>query len=148
MISSSEIVPANDAPLPRRVYVASPITTYHTARYDLMLNWITTHFPPQARLVAARDLYTSTNDWLRRWPNILAMVDAVCVFTDEDGWIGRGVWTEMRDAELSGLPVRVIGDDGTLHTLDDARVLAIDPEDWRQYARLYLPGDPSLIEVR
>ncbi len=147
MHPSPEILPANDAHPPRRFYVASPVGTYRTERYDRMLARIAARFP-DGELVPARGLFASNDDWRRRWPVILGTVDALCVFTDEAGWIGLGVWTEVRDATIRNLPVVVLGDDGAFHTLDSVRIVAIDPEDWQQYALLHLPGEPSLIGTR
>lgn len=147
MISSSEILPAKDAPSPRRIYVASPLSTYSTKRYDRMLGHITTSFP-EAKLLPARSLYASNRDWLCQWPDVLNSIDAVVVFTDEGGWVGHGVWTELSDAALAGLPVWIIRDDGALFTLDGAQVVTIDEDDWRQYALLHLPDALASAEVR
>lgn len=144
MNSSIIILPADDGPPPRRVYVASPLSTYHTPRYEAMLAHIAARFPA-AEILPARDLFGSTAEWRARWPQTLASIDAICVFPDESRWVGRGVWTEVRDAAAAGLPVWVVADDGIIHTLDDVRIISIDPEDWRQYALLAFPGDRLLI---
>jgi hypothetical protein len=87
-----------------RIYVASPISTYTTARYDAMLTRVRRHFPA-SDILPARDLFTSNADWRRTWPVILPTLDAVVFFDDDDGCIGAGTEQEIADAQSAGIPV-------------------------------------------
>ena len=87
-----------------RVYVASPLSTYQTDRYEAMVSRIRSH-APDADILPARDLFTGNADWRRNWPVILPMLDAVVFFADEDGCIGAGTEQEIADAQLTGIPV-------------------------------------------
>jgi len=51
----------------QRIYIASPIATYQSPRYDQKLAQIARHFPG-AEILQARHLFDSTADWRRRWP--------------------------------------------------------------------------------
>ncbi len=93
-----------------RVYVASPLTTYRTARYDAKLVQIGQRFPT-ATLLPARDLFRSTADWRERWPALLPTLAALVFFADIDGTIGLGVWSEVHDA-ADRIPVWYLDDAG------------------------------------
>lgn len=90
--------------LTSRVYVASPIQTFATPRYALMIARIRSLLP-DAELVPGRDLFSSSADWRQRWPALLHTLDAVVFFDDVDGCIGAGTQEEIADAERAGIPV-------------------------------------------
>lgn len=121
-----------------RVYVASPLSTYRTPRYDLMAACVRRHFPG-ADVLMPLDLFTSNSDWLAKWPAILPTLSAFVAFTDEEGWVGRGVWTEVRDARAHGVPVSVLDDAGCLCPWQSVRIAERRPDDWTRTARLELP---------
>lgn len=50
-------------------------------------------------------MFNATFEWLEQWPGILATLDGLVAFGDEEGWIGRGVFVEVTDALRRGLPV-------------------------------------------
>lgn len=115
----------------RRVYVASPITTYQTPRYDLKLTLIAQHFP-RAEILQPRDLFHSTADWRRRWPRILPTLTDLVFFAETDRTIGLGVWSELQDA-AGCIPVWFLDDDDRWHSLDDITVEVIG-EDFSRFA--------------
>lgn len=86
------------------VYVASPLSTYETNRYDDLLGRLQ-QVMPKADLLPARACFSSKADWRRRWPSVLPTLDAVVFFDDEDGCIGAGTEKEIADAYRSGIPV-------------------------------------------
>lgn len=90
--------------IPNRIYVASPISTYTTARYDTMLSRVRSRFP-DSHILPARDLFKSNADWRRKWPVILPTLDAVVFFDDDDGCIGAGTEQEIADAQSADIPV-------------------------------------------
>lgn len=89
---------------PNRIYVASPLSTYGTARYDAMVSRVRSHYP-DADILPARDLFGSNAHWRRKWPVILPTLDAVVFFDDDDGCIGAGTEQEIADAASAGIPV-------------------------------------------
>lgn len=122
-----------------RVYVASSLSTYSTARYEQMIDAARSHYP-QATILPARDQFTSTDDWRRRWPELLNTLQAVVFFADDDGYIGYGVFTELTDALDRGIPVRYLAPNGGLYEIsaDDGEIetTAFRPGDWRQFATI------------
>jgi hypothetical protein len=60
---------------------------------------------PHARILAARDLYTSSSHWRRLWPQFLPHIDVLVAFDDGGGLIGAGVFQEVSDARCFGIPV-------------------------------------------
>lgn len=87
-----------------RVYVACPLSTMDTPRYNTMLSRIR-ELVPDAQLLSARDLFRSNADWRARWPALLPTLDAVVFFDDAEGCIGAGTEQEISDAWRVGIPV-------------------------------------------
>jgi hypothetical protein len=128
---------------PPNVYLASPIATYYTLRYDRMRAHVERLFPGAA-IVAARGLYRNSADFLRRWPTIRHSLSTLVFFTDEQQYIGYGVFTEIRDARDGGLPVFFLTDDGILHALDDVILGQPNEDDWRRYMRVSVTEHPAV----
>lgn len=87
-----------------RVYVASPIQTFATPRYDASVIRIQSHFP-EAEMLPAREVFVTNAEWRKCWPALLPTLDAVVFFDDEDGCIGAGTEQEIGDAWIQGTPV-------------------------------------------
>jgi hypothetical protein len=118
------------------VYVASPLATYQTARYDRMLAQAQAHFP-DADLLPARGLYHDSAHWRATWPQHLRRITGLLFFADPDSSIGRGVFAELADAKRRGLPLHYLRGDGTLIPCDEVVVeLLDDGVSWRRYARV------------
>lgn len=120
-----------------RVYVASSLSTYATPEYARNLDRIAELFP-DAEILAPRDLFTSNSDWLRKWPGVVAQIDALIFFQDAQGYIGYGVWTEIHDAIDHGIPVSLLAD-SSLHPWSTVEISERQPDNWRQYARIHAP---------
>jgi hypothetical protein len=122
------------------VYLASSMSTYATARYDAMVEHTRRAFP-DAELLSARDLYTSSAHWLSTWPDHLARLTALVFFAETDGSIGKGVYKEIEDALAAGIPVYYLYDSGdtVLHTFVSL-ILIRDGVNWRKYARVSAPN--------
>src|SRR4051794_1348717 len=90
-----------------QVYLAYPLSVHNTPFARRRIHRARQAFP-LADVLPACDLYSSNADWLNRWPQILPTLTALCVFPDEDGWIGMGVWIEVHDALARELPVYVM----------------------------------------
>ncbi len=120
-----------------RVYVASSLSTYATPEYSINIERIS-GLSPDAEILAARDLFTSNADWLRKWPGIVSQIDALIFFEDADGYIGYGVWTEINDALAHAIPVSLLRD-SSQHPWSAVEMGAPNHHSWRQYARIRVP---------
>src|SRR5262249_53204282 len=103
----SPAAPVSSAAPQLLVYVASPLSTYQTKRYDLMLAYARRHFL-DADLLPARGLYRDTAHWRQSWPRQLHRITTLVFFAATDGSIGRGVVTEIEDARRHGVPVHFL----------------------------------------
>ena len=120
-----------------RVYLASPLATYFTPRYDRTLTHAQQHFLG-AEIIAARGLYATTQEWQRAWPLLVPTLTALVFFTDPQRWIGYGVWTEIKDAMHQGLSISWLTDNGLLHDWKAVQLSVPNEQDWRQYLRVSL----------
>jgi len=137
--ANNAVLPIQDgvpADVTGNVYLASPLSTYHTPRYDHMCDRVRKLFP-LAALVPARDCGFTRTTWLPRWQVMLPTLAAVVVFTDDAEWIGKGVWTEITTARITGIPVWFLTDDEVLHRLENL-TFTVDEDDWKQYAHVAL----------
>jgi hypothetical protein len=128
----------------RRLYVASPVYTYGTDRYRTMVRHARRHFP-RFSLVEPRHEFTSTSDWLRRWPDVLDTLDAIVAFGCIDNTIGQGVHAEVADAVANGVPVWWLTEDGGLVRMADVRIRRYPSlsRSMSHFARVYLPSFPK-----
>ena len=94
---------------PLRIYLAAPMTTYRTERYNRIVSQLQHHFAGD-RLLSARYLYTSTADWRMKWPKLLPTLDALLFIAAEDGTIGSGVLREIIDVRNRGRPVHYVSE--------------------------------------
>ncbi len=100
-----------------RIYCAHPMTAYGTICERRSLAAIR-RLLPGVHLVDPNGMFTSTGDWLERWPDVLGTLDALILFADERGAIGAGCVQEVTGAHRAGVPVALF-DHGTrrLHRL-------------------------------
>lgn len=112
-----------------RVYVASSLHTFDTPRYGTELARIRERFP-HAEIVPARGLFGSHADWKRGWPGILATIDALVFFADDDGYVGLGVWTELCDAGAHGIPIWYLAPHGRLYGFGDSEDVQVSLQPW------------------
>jgi len=62
-------------------------------------------------IVQAKGLYRNAQDWLIRWPHdIFLLVNGGGFFILDNGWIGKGVHTEIQDILNKSLPVYLISE--------------------------------------
>lgn len=116
------------------VYVASPVGCYQTDRYDVMVAHVRRHFPG-AEILSARDLYTNSEHWRATWPIHLERITALIYFPDKDSSIGRGVHTEIVDAEAKSILTFFLDDDGSLLPHKRVHLTLINGGfSWRRYA--------------
>jgi len=100
--------------LPRiGTYLASPLPTYGTARYDRILQLICAMYPNE-QILEPRLLFASHEDWRARCPGVLGRVARVVFFANDDGSLGAGVVRELHDARWHNVPIAFASDDGAL----------------------------------
>lgn len=128
-----------------KIYLASSVSTFHTQRYHRMIAYAHQHYP-DAHIRPAQGLYSSSQDWLARWPDVLSQIDEIVFFTNEHGYIGRGVYREINDCHLAGKSVHMLTDDGQLHSYDDVELSEPDDTDWIQHVQTSIMRQPSRKE--
>ncbi|MHB9129874.1 MAG: hypothetical protein ACYDBB_02135 [Armatimonadota bacterium] len=118
-----------------RLYVASPITTYQTLRYDRMLTMIRHSFP-DCELLPAREMFPNTETWKTSWPTVLACIDALIFFDDGKRIIGRGVYHETLSAHRQGKPIYYLSDDGLVWCYPSGVYLDLIRQSNQEWARV------------
>ncbi len=143
--------PCDLSPITGQVYVASPLHTFSTARYNTELQRIRTHFP-HADIMPARGLFTSNADRKRGWPGILTTIDALVFFADDDGYVGLGVWTELCHADERGIPIWYQAPHGRLYEFGDSDAVEVSLRPWdsKQFAMIAykLSAEEALAMVK
>ena len=117
-----------------RLYIASPLPTYRTQRYERRLAAIVGQFPG-VEILQPRLLFTNNAHWCTARPSLIKTLHGVVVFPDTDGTIGLGTFTEVSDAQTRGIRVWYLNN---RHRFREAFDLAIidDGQSWRKYARI------------
>jgi len=100
-----------------------------------MLAHIKEHFP-KASLLQPRFLFGSNAAWLVLWPLLQPQIDILVVFTDERGYIGKGVWVEVQDVLAAHKHAYYLDDMGALHPWNEVELSAPNEGNWRRYARV------------
>jgi hypothetical protein len=118
------------------VYLATSMSTYDTPRYDAMIAHVQRAWP-NAELLPARGLYTSSLHWLATWPHHLKRLTATVFFADTDGSVGKGVFKEIEDSLAAGIPVYYLYDDGGMVPREAISLILIRAGvNWRKYAQV------------
>lgn len=123
-------------PLERKavIYLAAPKTEYPTARYRRLATLAKERFPG-AELIEARTAFVDICDWRERWPHVLRQISALVFCTTPDGWIGRGVWTEI-DTARHGVPVHYLTEGGALVPYDRLSFSHPNPDHWTRHVQV------------
>jgi|SRR5579859_2253570 len=121
-------------------YVTCSLSMHEHPDYDRVIQqiWsILQYIRPddENKLVEARGLYSGGKDWQEKWPKVRDSLTGGLFFTvDVDGYIGRGVYTEVLDTIKKGLPCYLVMPDGNFFPITDFSGPAfIDGPDWRTY---------------
>lgn len=129
----------------KNIYVTSPLTLFNTSNYEYIRE-ITENMFPSCNLTFTEGLYSGAREWLQKWPVLKLEQDALLFFTDSKGYIGKGVYTEIRDMLAMGKPVFFC------HTPTDRqyRIESLDAsfpvhfdvneDNWKEYARVEIVG--------
>ena len=86
----------------RTVYLAAPLVAFDSSAYGRTEDALVR---AGCFVIAARDEFGSTTDWLARLGDVLRSVQAVVVVPAEDHTVGAGVLREIVEAIVFGLPV-------------------------------------------
>lgn len=126
-------------------YVASSIGTFETPLYRRMGRAIEkavrAKHPEYAHsFIYARGLYQNSRDWSAKWPLLCTeqVTGGLIFFTDQTGWIGRGVHSEIWSVYRKGLPVYLCTEAGELievpPSFESPRfTYEFDRVDWTRY---------------
>ncbi|MCL5258699.1 MAG: hypothetical protein M1314_03030 [Firmicutes bacterium] len=120
-----------------RVYLASPIPTFWTSRYEKHLNAVRMYFH-EAEILEPRNLFSANRCWLDAWPALLPTLDVLVFFDTPDGTIGAGTAREVTDALRHALPTFCL-DAGGLHQRFTLHIVG-DGRNWQRYARVRAIG--------
>jgi hypothetical protein len=123
-----------------RVYIACPKSEYWSPRYNSMIKDVQQHYPG-ALLVEPAQLFDSLQDWRSRCPQVLEKIAELVFFTTPDGWIGRGVYTEIQAAIRHRKPVQLLTSDGRLAPFEHVVFLDLDQQNWTRYCRVSLTAE-------
>jgi len=78
------------------IYVAVPIDLFFGSAHAAALKVVRKQFPELHVFDAARE-FSSTADWLARWPDVLSRIDTLVVVPRPDGSVGAGCAREVLD---------------------------------------------------
>jgi hypothetical protein len=94
----------SEHPVPLNVYAAHPLTSYGAEHEKRQLEALRKHFPG-ADILNPTAMFSSDDEWLEGWRDVLDELDVLVVFADEDGYIGAGCLLEVTDAVACGVPI-------------------------------------------
>jgi hypothetical protein len=126
-------------PETERLYVASPLQLYGTPRLDEAVQTLRALYPEAVLLLPAQ-LFRGRQDWLQRGQAILRECTRLVVVTDDEGWIGRGVWSEVATVLQLARPVAWCPRPGLLVPWGEVTWSPPDETNWTRYARLSRRG--------
>ena len=98
-----------------RVYAARPMTCYGTDLDRRQFARVADAFP-DAEVLDPASMFDTNEQWLAAWPEVLASLDLLVLWADEDGFVGAGVLKELVDAIAARVPVVALDHEGTLRT--------------------------------
>jgi hypothetical protein len=142
---SLEQLTASAGDLQPLVYVMGRIVDYETGFYARAVSWAEQSFP-SCQVVPARGLWSSTPDWLRRWPSFATTVGLGIIVTGPGNIVGRGVWREVEDLNAWRIPSLWIKVSSSRLTPVPAPVLRQLPgDDWNAWAKVERPLVPAAV---
>jgi hypothetical protein len=122
-------------------YLTCSLPMHALPTYDQMKAHVETilqHIRPDVehRLIESRGLYQGAKDWLVKWPELCESTinGGLFFWLDTDGFIGRGVHTEIEDVLKKGLSVYCVLPDGDYYPITRLCGPAfIEGPDWKFY---------------
>ncbi|MDX2059483.1 MAG: hypothetical protein SFV24_16855 [Gemmatimonadales bacterium] len=120
-----------DAP----IYLSGPAPMHHTAAWRAATQALQAQFPG-VPIWSATDVFRSRAEWRHRLVTRLSDCGALVFLADGDGWIGKGVDTEIAAARGVGLAVGWLMPGGVLLAIHDVELGTPDETDWAHYRRV------------
>lgn len=120
------------------IYIASSVSLYRKPLYDEYKKQLMQRYP-SAAFIWAKGLYGSSQQWLEDWPRYCEQA-TMLIFLADEGWIGRGVHTEIEDMLKAGKPVFYLYREYALAipSLDRAYPVQFDKvtDSWKAYCKV------------
>ncbi len=85
----------------RVIYLAAPQAVRETDRYETYYFLLSHHFTG-AQILEARELFPTSKAWFAGWKDVLARIDTLVFIRNSEHGLGRGTWTEVREAAKVG----------------------------------------------
>ncbi len=133
-MSSTFAVPAAAPGTP--LYLSGPKTMHGTRPWTAAVSRLATLVPAYP-IRSAMDLFASRDDWRAHLAEVLRACAALVFLTEADGWLGKGVDTEIVAARTIGLPIAWLTPAGALVPVAAVRFGDPHDEDWTRYRRVY-----------
>jgi hypothetical protein len=119
----------------RTVYLAAPLVAFESSAYDRTEDALVR---AGCFVIAARNEFASTADWLARFGDVLSKVQALVVVPGPGGVVGVGVVREVAEAIVLGIPTYLV-DGNRFHPLHGVRFTVLDRPSRRCFARVEFP---------
>jgi hypothetical protein len=119
----------------RTVYLAAPLVAFDSSAYDRTQDALVR---AGCFVIAARDEFSSTADWLARFGDVLSKVQALVVVPGPGGVVGAGVLREIVEAIVLGIPT-YLADGNRFHPLYGVRFTVLDRPSRHCFARVEFP---------
>jgi hypothetical protein len=118
-----------------RVYLSSPLALYGTKTLKQAIAAVEARYAGAAVLLPS-ELFRDRGEWLRRSPDVLRTMTRLVVVTEADGWVGRGVNTEVQTALGLARPVEWCPSPGVFIPWSDVHCSDPDATNWTQFVQL------------
>ncbi len=90
-----------------RVYLVNRLCDEHEPHRAVLLAVVRAAFP-DAEILDGVEAWSSNDDWLETWHELLSTLDRVILVPGEHGEVGLGGLQEVVDAWIAGVPVEVV----------------------------------------
>ena len=123
-------------------YLAAPLSLYETRRYRTACS-VVNQAHPNDRVLLPHAQWNDSADWLATFREVLRPVAVLYLLSDDDGFVGRGVWDEIDFLLHKDCGVRIRDAYAFSPTLTLSRHWVLQKwqggGDWCRYAKLLIP---------
>jgi hypothetical protein len=123
----------------RTVYLAAPLVGFESSAYGRTEDALVR---AGCFVIAARDEFASTADWLARFGDVLSKVQALVVVPGPGGVVGAGVLREVAESIVLGIPT-YFADGNGFHALHRVSMTFLPDAERARCARINLQGRRS-----
>jgi hypothetical protein len=131
---------------PSLIYLACSAPLLGMDRYETQLGRVRARFPT-CEIIEPLRHWADVGAWLRGWRTTVRVIDLLVFFTDDLGFVGRGVWDEVHSAASHGVAVRFLTDDGRFVPEERFELFLDEYGDWREYAMVGIVGEPAVLRL-